>query len=62
MSAQERRMAAEAVTPFVLRDLEIIQGIQRGLADMQAGRVVPHDEVAAEVHALIHVAKQARRG
>lgn len=50
-------LAAEAVAAFVERELEIIAGIQRGLADMEAGRVVPHEEVVAESRAIIAQAK-----
>jgi predicted transcriptional regulator len=46
-------LAAEAVSAYVERELEIIEGIQRGLADVEAGRVVPHDEAMAEIYAVI---------
>ena len=46
-------LAAEAVSAYVERELEIIEGIQRGLADVEAGRVVPHDEAMAEIYAAI---------
>ena len=55
-------LAAEAVAAFVDRELEIIDGIQRGLADMEAGRVVPHEDVVAESRAVIDAAKKAGRG
>lgn len=54
-------LAAEAVAAFVDRELEIIEGIQRGLADMEAGRVVPHEQVVAEGRAIIDAAKAAKR-
>ena len=53
-------LAAEAVTAYVERELEIIDGIQRGLADVAAGRVVPHDEVTAKARQIIEDAKAAR--
>lgn len=40
------------------REVEIIKAIKRGLADVAAGRVVPHDEAMAEIYAAI---KQAVR-
>lgn len=40
-------------------EAEIVAGIERGLADMAAGRTVPHDEAMAEVRATIE--KAARR-
>jgi len=50
-------LAAEAVAAYVDREAEIIDGIKRGLADAEAGRVVPHDEAMAEVYAVIEAAK-----
>lgn len=44
------------------REPEIIEGIKRGLADVEAGRLVPHDEAMAEVHAAIEAAKAAKDG
>lgn len=35
-------LAGEAIADFVARELAIIEGIQGGLEDMRAGRVVPH--------------------
>jgi len=54
-------LAAEAVAAFVDRELQIIEGIQRGLADMEAGRVVPHEQVVAEGRAIIDAAKAAKK-
>jgi predicted transcriptional regulator len=54
-------LAAEAVTAYVDRELEIIEGIKRGLADVEAGRVVPHAEVMAEARQIIAEAKSAQR-
>lgn len=55
-------LAAEAVSAYVERELEIIDGIRRGMADAEAGRVVPHDEAMAEIHAVIDAAKAKRAG
>lgn len=52
-------LAAEAVSAYVERELEIIEGIERGLDDVAAGRVVPHDEVTAEARAIVADAKRA---
>lgn len=46
-------LAGEAIERYVDRELEIINGIERGLADVQAGRVTPHDEVMADIRARI---------
>lgn len=53
-------LAAEAVSAYVERELAIIGGIERGLEDVAAGRVVPHDEVTAEARAIIANAKRAK--
>lgn len=54
-------LAAEAVSAYVVRELEIIDGIQRGLADVEAGRVVPHDEAMAEIYGVIDAAERNRK-
>jgi predicted transcriptional regulator len=55
-------LAAEAVSAYVERELEIIDGIKRGMADAAAGRVVPHDEAMAELYAVIDAAEAKRAG
>ena len=54
-------LAGEAVSAYVDRELEIIEGIKRGLADVDAGRIVPHDEAMAEIRDAID-AVEAKRG
>lgn len=54
-------LAAEAVSAYVERELEIINGIERGMDDVAAGRVVSHDRVAADARAIIENAKQTKR-
>lgn len=46
-------LASEAVEAYVDRELEIIDGIERGLADVAVGRTVTHDEAMAAVRAAI---------
>ena len=64
LAADTRRsksfLAGEAVSAYVDRELEIIEGIRRGLADVEAGRLVPHDEAMAEVQAVIDAAKNGK--
>ena len=50
-------LAGEAVAAYVERELEIVDGIKRGLADIEAGRVVPHKEAMAETRAVIEAAR-----
>ena len=46
-------LAAEA---YVDRELQIIEDIQQGLADMEAGRVTPHKEAMDRIDAAITAA------
>jgi predicted transcriptional regulator len=54
-------LAAEAITKYVARESEIIGGIKRGLADMKAGRLVPHDEAMARLEKTIAAAERGKR-
>ena len=64
LAADTRRsksfLAAEAVSAYVERELAIIDGVQRGLADVEAGRVVPHDSAMDEVQAVIDAVKSGK--
>ncbi len=53
-------LAAEALSAYVERELSIVEGIEQGLADVAAGRVTPHEEVMAELHAIIDEATRKR--
>jgi len=56
-------LAGEAVAAYVERELEIIEGVKRGLDDVEAGRVVPHNTVMGEARQIIAKAKRkASRG
>ena len=46
-------LAGEAIEAFVVRELEIVERIKRGLSDMKAGRVVPHDEAMRQMRQAI---------
>ncbi|ESZ18003.1 CopG family transcriptional regulator [Mesorhizobium sp. L48C026A00] len=54
-------LAAEAISAYVDRELEIIEGIKRGMADAAAGRVVPHDEAMTEIDAIMKHRKPGAR-
>ncbi len=54
-------LAALAVADYVAREAATVATIRRGMSDMAAGRVVPHDVVMAEVRAIIEAAESARR-
>ena len=46
-------LAAEAVETYVERELAIIEGIERGLADAAAGQTVSHEDAMASVRRAI---------
>ena len=54
-------LAAEAVTAYVEREQAIIDGVQRGLEDVRAGRVTPHDEAMDQVDAIVAAARGRSR-
>jgi predicted transcriptional regulator len=53
-------LAAEALAAYVDRELAIIDGIERGLADVAAGRVTDHDAAMDQIDALIEEARKRR--
>jgi predicted transcriptional regulator len=53
-------LAAEAVAAYVDRELEIVEGIRQGIADMKAGRTMSHDEAMARIEATIEAAERRR--
>jgi len=53
-------LAAEAVEAYVDRELQIIEGIGRGVADRDAGRVTSHEDVTAKAHQIIAEARRKR--
>lgn len=53
-------LAAEAVSDYVDRELEIIDGIKRGRADVKAGRVAPHEQVMAEARKIVADARRKK--
>ena len=46
-------LAAEAVAAYVARERAIIEGIERGRAELKAGKTVSHGAAMAELDALI---------
>ncbi|MDW9547361.1 ribbon-helix-helix protein, CopG family [Sinorhizobium meliloti] len=53
-------LAGEAVAAYVDRELEIIDGIKRAMADAEAGRLVPHEEAMAEIFDVIRKAETGK--
>jgi predicted transcriptional regulator len=54
-------LAGEAIAGYVDRELEIVEGIKRGIADMKAGRLIPHDEAMRQLDATIAAAIARKR-
>jgi predicted transcriptional regulator len=54
-------LAAEAVARYVEEEAAVILGIEQGLADAEAGRLVPHDEAMARLEATIAAAERGKR-
>jgi len=52
-------LAGEAIADYVERELAIVEGIKRGLADVEAGRTTPHEDVKRRIAASI--ARAAKR-
>lgn len=46
-------VAAQALERFVSDELEIVRQIERGLDDLRNGRVVPHEQVTADIERLL---------
>ena len=44
-------LANDAIERYLERELEVVEGIEKGLADMDAGRVVHHDEAMKRIRA-----------
>ena len=65
LAGQTRRtksfLAGEAIADYVERELKIVEAIQRGLEDVKAGRIVPHDVAIARLHATIDRAAKTRK-
>lgn len=53
-------LAAEAVETYVNRELAIIEGIERGMADVEAGRTVSHEDAMVTLRQAIKVAAGGR--
>jgi predicted transcriptional regulator len=63
LASQTRRsksfLAGEAIVDYVERELKIVEGIKRGMADIDAGRTVPHDEAMRRIRATIERAAKS---
>lgn len=53
-------LAGEAIAGYVEREMKIVEGIMRGLADIEAGRTVPHEEAMRQLRATVNRVEQER--
>jgi predicted transcriptional regulator len=64
LAAQTNRtksyLAAEAIATYVDREMEIVSGIERGLADMKTGRVVSHVDAMEQLRQTVAMAAKAK--
>ena len=54
-------LAGEAIAMYVARELDIVAGIERGLTDMNEGRVVSHADAMARLRQTVTSAKSDRK-
>jgi predicted transcriptional regulator len=54
-------IVADAIAAFAEHEAETIAKIKRGLADIEAGRTVPHEQVMREAREIIERAKPRRK-
>ena len=54
-------LAGEAIADFVERELEIVEAIERGLEDVKAGLVVPHEQAMRKIRETIEQADKGKR-
>ena len=50
-------LAGEAIASYVAREIAIVEGIEQGLRDAEAGRTVPHEEAKCRINEVIESAK-----
>lgn len=46
-------LAGRAIADYVEREIEIVEGIRRGIDDAEAGRTIPHDKAMRRIRATI---------
>ena len=55
MRRDRAALAADVLTLFVDREIQIFEAVHQGLADVDAGRTIPHDEVMDQIEAMIRL-------
>jgi predicted transcriptional regulator len=54
-------LAGQAIADYVEREFEIVEGIKRGLDDVEAGRTIPHDKAMRRIRAIIERAARKKK-
>ena len=54
-------LAAEAIARYVDSEAKNVEGIERGLADVKAGRLVPHAQAMDRLETTIAAAERGKR-
>ena len=54
-------LAGEAISAYVARETEIVSRIERGLAEMKQGKVVPHADAMARLRASVATVKKNQK-
>ena len=52
-------LAGQAIADYAERELAIVEGIEEGLADERAGRVIPHEDAMHRISEAIDRASKA---
>jgi len=60
MKRSKSFLAAQAIAAYVERELEIVEGIERGIEDMKADRVVPHADAMARLRTGVEKRRKAK--
>ena len=53
-------LAAEAIEQYVGQELDIIEGIEKGIEDMRAGRLIPHRGAIGRMHTAVNRAQKKK--
>jgi predicted transcriptional regulator len=51
-------LAAEAIEAYLAQELPIVESILQSMADVEAGNFLTHDEVVAQMNAIIDAASR----
>lgn len=61
MGVEESALVEEAIAEFVARDSNAVEAIERALDDLRNGRVTAHEDIMANVEAVIAAEERERR-